>query len=434
MRSSCRAARTTAIGLVLALILTALAACGLDSSTHVASSPTPTSTTVAPLYPVEPNAYPAYVKHKWGVTKITTEPKRIVALGFRDQESMVALGVTPVAVQNYFGAANPWAKSPWLSPTAQNANYVVVTADVRDPKNGHVTPGNDGPIMPSGFPQAANTPPLKQVYNLDDLRALKPDLITAMFSGVTQEDFQKLQSVAPTITGVSDDSRDYFSSWEEEMQATGAALGRPAAASRIVAQAENQFAALATAHPEIRNARVVVAAPGPNGEFRIINPYGELSRFFTSLHMSFPADIQSVTTPQGKAAYAKAIYSVDFDDGELNLLNGVDVLVMVVGPDGGALMNSLRQTAGYQNLGPVQKGHVLVLDGELAEALYYESPNSIPWAIAQLTPMLAEMLSGRAAKVQSNSGSDDSGGLPTITYKGAPTSTPTPTPSSTRTP
>ncbi len=197
--------------------------------------PVPTSTSqLPPLYPVEPNAYPAYVKHKWGVTKIESEPKRIVALGFRDQESMAVLGVQPIALQNYFGAANPWAASPWLPPPAQNANYVVITADVRDPKNGHVTPGTTGPIMPTGFPQASNTPVMKQVYNLDDLRALKPDLITAMFSGVTQEDFQQLSSVAPTITGISDDSRDYFSSWEEEMNAMGQILGRPTAAASEV--------------------------------------------------------------------------------------------------------------------------------------------------------------------------------------------------------
>jgi iron complex transport system substrate-binding protein len=430
-------------GLVIAL-LCALAACGLTgTATKQAStpSPTPTASVNAPLYPVEPNAYPAYVKHKWGVTKIETEPKRIVALGFRDQESMAALGVEPVALQNYFGSANPWASSPWLPPAAQNANYVVITADVRDPKNGHVTPGNTGPIMSTGFPQASTTPVMKQVYNLDDLRALKPDLITAMFSGVTQDDFQKLSTVAPTITGISDDSRDYFSSWEEEMNAMGQILGRPTAAARIVAQTEDQFTSLLTAHPELRNARVAVAAPGPvgAGEFRVINPYGEFSRFFTSLHMVFPADIQSVTSPQGRAAYAKAIYNVDLSTDDLSLLNGVDVLVLIVGPDGDQDMAKLKQTAGYQNLGAVQKGHVIELDGQLAEAIYYAGPNSIPWVLNQITPQLTSILAARAAALraaQSAAGnSADQQGAPGINYgpptNPQPTATARPSPSAT---
>jgi iron complex transport system substrate-binding protein len=414
--------------LVLAL-LCALAACGLTgTATKQAStpSPTPTASVNAPLFPVEPNAYPTYIKHKWGVTKIESEPKRIIALGFRDQESMAALGVEPIALQNYFGSANPWAASPWLPPAAQSANYVVITADVRDPKNGHVTPGNTGPIMATGFPQASNTPVMKQVYNLDDLRALKPDLITAMFSGVTQEDFQQLSSVAPTITGISDDSRDYFSSWEEEMNAMGQILGRPTAATRIVQQTEDLFTSLLTAHPELRNARVAVAAPGPvgSGEFRVINPYGEFSRFFTSLHMAFPADIQSVTSPQGRAAYAQAIYKVDLSTDDLSLLNGVDVLVMIVGPDGGPDMAKLKQTAGYQNLGAVQKGHVIELDGELAEAIYYASPNSIPWVLNQITPQLISMLAARAAALHAAGNSADQQGAPGFNY--GPPTTPAP--------
>jgi iron complex transport system substrate-binding protein len=427
-----RPLRCIRVGLLIALAC-ALAACGLTGGAgKPVSSPSPistTSTAPAPLYPVEPNAYPAYIKHKWGVTKIETEPKRIVALGFRDQESMTALGIEPIALQNNFGSTDPWAKSPWLPAAAQSANYVVITADVRDPKNGHVTPGGPGPIMLTGFPQASSTPTMKQVYNLDDLRALKPDLITAMFSGVTQDDFQKLSTVAPTITGISDDSRDYFSSWQEEMLAMGQVLGRPTAATRIVAQTEDQFTSLLTAHPELRNARVAVAAPGPSGEFRVINPYGEFSRFFTSLHMAFPADIQSVTSPQGRAAYARAIYYVDLPTSDLNLLNGVDVLVMIVGPDGQPAMDKLAQTAGYQNLGAVQKGHVIRLTSPLAEAIYYASPVSLPWALAQIAPQLTSILASRASAQQASQNASDSSagqqGLPGINYN--PSAKPTPT-------
>ncbi|HEY2834446.1 MAG TPA: hypothetical protein VGJ14_18645, partial [Sporichthyaceae bacterium] len=65
--------------------------------------------------------------------------------------------------------------------------------------------------------------------------------------------------------------------------------------------------------------------------------------------------------------------------------------------DGQAAMDKLKATAAYQNLSAVQKSHVLILGPDVAEALYYASPMSIPWALDKIVPQLVDMLSGKAA-------------------------------------
>src|SRR5690349_11071877 len=86
--------RTTQVVAAVAVV-GVLAGCGTNASAAPGSGGTPTAAPVVDAHPVEPGSYPAYVKHEWGVTKIETEPKRIVALGFRDQEDFLAMGIKP---------------------------------------------------------------------------------------------------------------------------------------------------------------------------------------------------------------------------------------------------------------------------------------------------------------------------------------------------
>ncbi len=54
------------------------------------------------------------IEHKYGNTEIRGVPGRIVSVGFNDQDPILALGVTPVTVRDWFGdqpnAVWPWAR------------------------------------------------------------------------------------------------------------------------------------------------------------------------------------------------------------------------------------------------------------------------------------------------------------------------------------
>ena len=382
-----------------ALLLASLQACGGSdvqaqanpetSPAAAAAEPEPTG---APT--VERNAFPAYVKHTWGTAVIEEEPKRVVSLGLRDHEMLLALGVTPIAVRNPFGSTHPVAGWPWMPDSVEEGSYQYLKAGLQDPKNGKIAAPVDGPIDAGGAPMAATTPYLHQVFDWELIKSLKPDLIVGSFSGLTQEDYLKLIEIAPTITDVSAEKKYYYASWQEQMLALGKATGRPAAAQKLIDDTESLFDTLRSEHPEFKDATVAVVAPAGDGKVRVINPFAPMARFFTALRMRFPAVVDSLMNAPG----SKATYGVEMDSGSLPLLSNIDALVWVVGADGSEQYDKIRNSGYYQSMRVVQRGGAITLDQGLSEAVYSSSPYSIPWALEKLKPSLLKALEPKAAR------------------------------------
>ena len=52
------------------------------------------------------------VKHVFGETTIPAPPTRVVSAGFTEQEDLLAVGVVPIAVTDWFGG-EPFGVWPW---------------------------------------------------------------------------------------------------------------------------------------------------------------------------------------------------------------------------------------------------------------------------------------------------------------------------------
>lgn len=428
--------RRVAAALFTVAAVLATAACS-DSdadSPEAVPSAQPTSdagtTDDSGLPPVERGAFPVRIPHTWNPagTVIPAEPKRVIVLGMREQDTMTAFGLRPLTIRNYFGADVPWTGFPWLNDFQRGGEYTVMYPPTRDSKTGQLSEVNTGPVLANGFAQASNTPERKEVFDYEAIKGMNPDLIVAMFAGIVLEDYQKLSEIAPTITMVSSDSKDYFSSWQEEMLVLGKIVGRPTYAIEMVAKTRQLFIDAIAAHPELKGAQVALAAPGPNGQIRIMNPYAEMSRFFTSLGMEFPNRIEAATRYTG---VSRKMYGIETTTGNLNFLDGVDALVWIVGHDGREAMDKIKKTSAYQNLRVVQNKRVVELGPDEAEAIYYSSVTSIPWALEKIVPQLVGVLGDKAARdrvaeEQAQKAADAQGDL-NINYE--PTKSPTPDPS-----
>ena len=79
--------------LFVLLVATALAACGSDEQETAGSDSGAQS---------EDAAFPVSIAHKYGTTKIDTAPKRVVVVGLREQDALLALGVVPVATTEWY--------------------------------------------------------------------------------------------------------------------------------------------------------------------------------------------------------------------------------------------------------------------------------------------------------------------------------------------
>ena len=65
------------------------------------------------------------VKHAFGETKIPGPPKRVVSAGFTEQDDLLALGVVPIAVTDWFGD-EPFGVWPWAQGKLGGARPTVL--------------------------------------------------------------------------------------------------------------------------------------------------------------------------------------------------------------------------------------------------------------------------------------------------------------------
>ena len=118
------------------------------------------------------------VPHKFGESVVSEEPERVVVVGLTEQDTLLQLGVVPIAVTEWFGE-KPFATWPWAEELLRDAESDVLSA-------------SDG-------------------FELERIAALEPDLIVGTNAGLTQKGYDLLSQIAPTIPSVEGSTR-YFSS------------------------------------------------------------------------------------------------------------------------------------------------------------------------------------------------------------------------------
>src|SRR4029077_18617042 len=124
------------------------------------------------------------VKHIFGETKIPSPPKRVVSAGFTEQDDLLAVGVVPVALTDWFGG-EPFGVWPWAQPKLGNAQPVMLNL-------------NDG-------------------IQVDQIASLKPDLIVATNAGLDQNPSPKLSAIAPPIARSG--RAAFFEPWKDQATA-----------------------------------------------------------------------------------------------------------------------------------------------------------------------------------------------------------------------
>ncbi|MGH3927323.1 MAG: ABC transporter substrate-binding protein, partial [Pseudonocardiaceae bacterium] len=154
-------------------------------------------------------AFPVTITHKFGQTSIPAEPRRVVTVGQTDQDAVLALGVVPVGTTEWYGEY-PGALWPWAQ-------------EKRNELNG---------ALPTVLPAAED-------IEFEQIAALQPDLILALYAGLDQNQYDLLSQIAPTVTqpeGVV----DFGIPWDVQTRVVGQALGRSSQAEQLIGSVEKQ--------------------------------------------------------------------------------------------------------------------------------------------------------------------------------------------------
>jgi len=227
--------RTTLAG--PALLAAALVLTGCSSGAEQATAAAPSSSSAA---------FPVTLEHAFGETTVAEEPQRVVTWGFGSTDAALALGVVPVAIpfQAYGGDAE--GVLPWI---AEELDAL-------------------GAETPTVLPDTEEVP-------FEAIAAADPDVVLATYSGITQEDYEKLSALAPTVAYPGE---AWTTPWREVVTTVGQALGRADEAGQLVADTEQAVADAAAEHPELQGRSVaavwdvpptlyVYAAADPRVEF-----------------------------------------------------------------------------------------------------------------------------------------------------------------------
>jgi iron complex transport system substrate-binding protein len=291
-------------------------------------------------------AFPVTIAHKYGSTTITAPPVRIVTVGLTDHDALLALDIVPVGTTEWFGGY-PGSIWPW----AQDKLHGVVPAAV----------GGDG-------------------INFEAIAALKPDLILALYSGVTQEEYDLLTQIALTVAQPAEYA-DYGIPWQELTVTVGKAVGKQGEAEGLVAGVEDKFAQMRAEHPEFQGATSVVATPYQG--IWVYGPQDVRGRLLTSLGFKLP---------EGVAELTGAEFGGNLSMERADLLE-VDVILWL-DPDEaeGALGGPV-----YQSLPVHTEGHEVFIDSyndPLGGATSFVSVLSLPFLLDGLVPQLADAMAG----------------------------------------
>jgi iron complex transport system substrate-binding protein len=166
---------------------------------------------------------PVTITHLFGQTVIKEPPKRVVSAGYTGQDDLLAVGVVPVAVTNWFGD-QPYAVWPWAQPMLGSARPVVLS--------------------------------LENGIQVERIAGLKPDLIVAINAGVDADTYEKLSAIAPTLPQAG--SEAFFEPWKVQANTIGRAVFQSNRMESLIDAVDQRFAAVAQQNPQWKDKKVLL--------------------------------------------------------------------------------------------------------------------------------------------------------------------------------
>ena len=348
------ALRHSALVVVASLTL-GLGACADDDEAALSTSrsdPAPAASET----PSATAAFPVEIEHAFGTATIEEQPTRVLALGYQEQDSILALGVKPIAVRYWFGPEDDqiW---PWAEEAAGD-----------DGTNVEILKMDDG-------------------INFEAIAALDPDLILGVYSDLEQTSYDRLSQIAPTV-GRPKDFVDYGTPWDVQLELAGKALGKSDRAEELIGEVEDRFAEIRDAHPEWAGKEAVVATfGGTDDDLATFAGADPRSRFFQQLGFVTPAEIDEQAGDQFYLKVSKE--NAEILDGDLLVWDQVSYT------EGGR--DTIDDDPVLSALDAMEEGRVVYTEGDMEFAYAFNSVLSLPFVLDRIVPLLEEALGAEAS-------------------------------------
>lgn len=292
--------------------------------------------------------YPLVLDTWAGQTELPERPERVAVIGFSPNlDALQALGATPVYTM---GEETDWA---WRDQDWLAGIETVDTATREDP------------------------------ISFEAIAASQPDLIVAVNYVADAAEFDRLASIAPVLENAEQVRGDQIS-WQQTQRMVGEALDLPAAAERVITDAEAAVARTAAEHPELAGKTLTAAM--------------DYSETGIAYYTVTGGTAERVVTQLGFAPNPRAQAFVDEPSVSDERLGELDADVLVVFYLDDAVRQAREATPLFQAVPAVREGrYVSIATGEPGSDLTWvmrrgASALSLPWAVDVLADRASEVV------------------------------------------
>ena len=304
------------------------------------------------------------IKHVYGTTEVPADATKVATVAWANQDVLLALGIMPLGFSKQtWGVTDGSGMLPWTKEKVDE-----LTA------NGAAQPklfDDDGGVKIN--PQAVN--------------ATKPEVILAVYSGMSKEEYETLSKIAPTVAYPK---VAWGTPWRETIAINATAVGKKTEGNTLVADLEKQVADAVAKHPQIKGktAAFCYTAEGDATKFGYYTTADPRTAFLSDLGMKVPASVEKASKENASA------FNVDISTENADSLNDFDLIVMYGTESDLAAMqaNSL-----LSQVRAIKNGAVaFVGNSDPMAASTNPGPLSIPWGIEKYVGLIATA----AGKVQ----------------------------------
>ncbi|KJZ20734.1 iron-siderophore ABC transporter substrate-binding protein [Loktanella sp. S4079] len=295
--------------------------------------------------------YPIEIPHAYGTTTITAPPERVATVNWANHEVPLALGVVPVgmAAAN-FGDDDGDGVLPWV-----NAKLDALGAEI--------------PVL---FDEGDG-------IDFEAVAASDPDVILAAYSGLSQQDYEILSQIAPTVAFPQ---TPWTTDWRTTIRMNSAGMGMAAEGEALIADLEQQISETVAAHPVLE---------GKSALFVTHLDPTDLSRipFYTSkdTRVAFLEDL-GIASPQAVIELSRSgLFVGEVSAEQIDLLSDVDIIV-TYGTD--SLLSELEGYVLTQKMPAIARGSIVLLQNDPIGTAANPTPLSIPYVLQDYVSMLAE--------------------------------------------
>lgn len=279
------------------------------------------------------------VAHTFGETKIPAPPTKVVSAGLTDADDLLALGVVPIAVTDWFGA-EPFGVWPWAQQRLGGAQPAVLS--------------------------------LADGIQTNQIAALAPDLIVATDAGLDEATYQQLSAIAPTIAQAGPAA--FFEPWRDQAGAIGQAVFRHDDMQKLITDVDARFTGVKDSFPQFsgKNA-LLLGGTLSDGAVQVAGPPWR-HEFLTQMGLTMlPTDTAAI--PRDQIA---------------PVLDAADVLIWTTESD--QEQAALLADPTIAGLTATARQRHVFTGKELAGAIAYASTLSYPVVADRLPTMIATAL------------------------------------------